>query len=66
VTIESAFLDRAPDGDYLVSYMRGLDLDRSSGAAAASSHPIDAYHQAFKRDTWEESRTLEMLIDLEL
>jgi hypothetical protein len=64
VTIESIFLDKAPDGDYLVYYMRGRDLDRSAGAAAISSHPIDAFHQAFKLETWDTRTTLELLVDL--
>jgi hypothetical protein len=66
VTIESVFLDRSPDGDYLVYYMRGKDLDRSTGMAATSPHPIDAYHQTFKRDTWDDRSELELLVDLEL
>jgi hypothetical protein len=47
-----------------VFYMRGHDLDSSAGSAATSTHAIDAYHQAFKRDTWEERTTLELLVDL--
>ena len=65
VTVESAFLERAADGDYLVYYMRAHDLQQASGAAAQSTHPIDQYHQSFKRETWEERTTLELLVDLE-
>ena len=66
VTIESAFLERAADGEYLVYYMRAHDLKRASGAAATSKHSIDEYHQSFKRETWDERVTLELLLDLEL
>jgi hypothetical protein len=66
VTLESAFLERAGDGDYLVYYMRAHDLQRASGAAGRSTHPIDMYHQAFKQDTWDDRGvTLEVLVDLE-
>ena len=63
VEIESAFLEEAPDGHYLIYYMRGTKL--LLGAAASSAHPIDEYHQEFKRDTWEGGSELELLIDLD-
>jgi hypothetical protein len=65
VTVESAFLERAADGDYLIYYMRASDLQRASGAGARSTHPIDRYHQSFKREAWEDRTTLELLVDLE-
>jgi hypothetical protein len=50
VTLESAFLEQTAEGHYLIYYMRapkpGLE------AAATSTHPIDEYHQRFKRETW--------------
>jgi hypothetical protein len=64
VTIESAFLERAADGDYLIYYMRANDVDAAAAIGARSSHVIDAYHKAFKRDTWDERVTLEPLVDL--
>jgi uncharacterized protein DUF6176 len=64
VTVESAFLDHAEDGDYLVAYMRSPNLDQAVGAAATSRHSIDAYHQEFKKATWESRRVLETLVDL--
>ena len=64
VTIESAFLEHAADGDYLVYYVRTHDLQRSSDAAAKSSDPIDRYHQSFKEETWDERTTLELFVDL--
>ncbi len=66
VTIESAFLERATDGDFLIIYMRAPDLNSAVGAAAHSAHPIDACHQEFKRDTWEGGEALELLVDLVL
>ena len=66
VSIESWFLLSREDGDYLVGYMRSKDFDRANSAVEQSLHEIDAYHQQFKRDTWErDSREeLELLVDL--
>ena len=58
-----AFLEETSEGDYLIYYMRAPEL--KLGAAATSRHPIDAYHQEFKRDTWEERSELELLVDLD-
>jgi hypothetical protein len=33
-------------------------------AVEQSLHAIDAYHQQFKKDTWESGRRLELLVDL--
>ncbi|MGE0806700.1 MAG: DUF6176 family protein [Burkholderiaceae bacterium] len=64
VSIESVFLDSAADGDYLVYYMRTASVEHARAVAARSTDEIDRYHQAFKRDTWEQARRLELLIDL--
>jgi len=63
VTIESAFLEETVDGHYLIYYMRAAKP--RLGAAATSAHPIDEYHQQFKRDAWEGGSELELLIDLD-
>ncbi len=65
VRVESVFLEHAPDGDFLIYYMRAENLERSRDVAAQSPHAIDQYHQAFKRDTWDGGARLELLIDLE-
>ena len=66
VSIESWFLLSRDDGDYLVGYMRSDDFDEAAKAARNSRHAIDAYHQEFKRDTWDRDASVEMelLIDL--
>jgi hypothetical protein len=65
VLVESAFLDRASDGDYLVYYMRARSLAAAKAAVAVSTHDIDRYHQEFKRETWDVRTSLELLVDLE-
>lgn len=66
VRVESVFLERADDGDYLVYYMRGADLAGSRQIARQSKHPIDEYHQRFMKEHIESGVELEVLVDLEI
>jgi hypothetical protein len=66
VFIESAFLDHASDGDYLIYYLRAESLSKASAVVAQSQHDIDRYHRQFQQETWESGTTLELLIDLEV
>jgi hypothetical protein len=61
VRIESVFLD----GDTLVYYMRADSVERAREVYARSTHAIDAYHQRFKDETFDEQTPLELLIDFE-
>ena len=65
VVVESVFLDSNEQGDYLVYYMKARSLSAAHQAAQRSSHPIDAYHEQFKAQTWESRRSLELLVDFE-
>lgn len=64
VTVESVFLDSSADGDFLVYYMRSHSQQLAQEVAARSVAAIDAYHRAFKRDTWAHVRRLDLLLDL--
>lgn len=61
VRIESVFLD----GDTLVYYMRADSVERAREVYSRSKHAIDAYHQRFKDETFDEQTALELLIDFE-
>jgi hypothetical protein len=65
VLVESVFLERAPDGDFLVYYMKATNMDKSFRIAQKSNRPIDLYHRKFKEETWGASVDLELLLDLE-
>lgn len=65
VAIESVFLDRRPDGDYLIYYMKADDFKKVKEVHANSKLPIDVYHKQFKQETIEEQKVLELLVDLE-
>lgn len=61
--IESVFLDSAPDGDYLVYYVRAQDLAKTRKASAESKHEIDEYHRKVMGEIRESFSRLECLID---
>jgi hypothetical protein len=65
VVLEAAFLDRTSEGDFLIYIMKAESFDTARQAAETSLHEIDAYHQAFKRDTWGTRTELELLLDLD-
>jgi hypothetical protein len=65
VAIESAFLERTSDGDFLVYYMRAESIEGAREAVSRSQHPIDVYHRAFMQQVVEASEPLELLIDFE-
>jgi hypothetical protein len=65
VVFEAAFLDQTTDGDFLIYVMKAESFEIAAAAAVQSAHEIDAYHKAFKRDTWEARAPLELLVDLD-
>jgi hypothetical protein len=65
VVIEAAFLDQTAEGDFLIYVMKAETFEKSKQAVAASMHDIDKYHQDFKKDTWQSSTQLELLVDLD-
>lgn len=64
VTVESYFLDRRPEGDYLIAYMRAESVTRASELASNSQLDIDLYHNQVKETAWGERAVLEPLVDL--
>ena len=64
VVLESFFLDSSKHGDYFIGYIRAGSLKQAAEAVKVSTHDIDAYHQAFQRDTWDAGERLELLVDL--
>ncbi len=65
VVVESAFLDRTAEGDFLITFMKAESLEKARQAVQNSVHDIDKFHQKFKQDTWEERKSLELLVDLD-
>lgn len=63
VNLESVFLERASDGDFLIYFMRADDLDQAARVAAGSDSEVDVIHRAFKSATFESRELLRPLID---
>jgi tRNA(adenine34) deaminase len=64
VIVESAFLDRQPDGDFLIYYMRTKNIEKAMAVFQNSNLAIDAYHKDCKRKYCGTSIRLEQLLDL--
>ena len=65
VILETVFLDRTSEGDFLIYLMKAESFERAQEAVKNSVHAIDAYHQNFKKETWLDGEKLEMLVDLD-
>jgi arabinogalactan endo-1,4-beta-galactosidase len=65
VVLETVFLDRTTEGDFLICLMRAENFERAKKAVQKSVHAIDEYHQNFKKECWMDDKKLEMLIDLD-
>ncbi len=65
VSVEAVFLDSGEDGDYLLYYMKAENLAKASEVGRNSTHPIDSYHNTFKKATWDSTRRLEKLVDFD-
>ena len=65
VILEMVFLDQSSEGDFLIYLMKAESFETAKRAVQNSVHEIDKYHQNFKRETWEERKPLELLINLD-
>ncbi|WP_420595610.1 DUF6176 family protein [Deinococcus sp.] len=65
VWLECFFLERTEEGEYLIAVMCAEDFEQSRAAVEHSLHSIDAYHQQFKKDTWQSGERLEQLVNLD-
>jgi len=65
VILETVFLDQSGDGDFLIYLMKAESFERAKETVQNSVHEIDEYHQTFKRETFEEGKPLELLVDLD-
>jgi hypothetical protein len=64
VTVESAFVVTIEGKDYLVGYMRALNMEKAHEAAKTSTSEVDEYHRAFKKETWGKRFQAKLLSDL--
>ena len=64
LTIETFFLAKIEDKDYLVAYMRAKSMEKAIEVVKESISEVDAYHQQFKRDTWVKGIQSRLMLDL--
>lgn len=65
VVLETVFLDRTGEGDFLIYVMKAESFEKVYEAYEKSVHAIDKYHRKFMKETYETREELEMLIDLD-
>lgn len=65
VVVESLFLERAEDGDYLIMYARAESLVKANEAMMNSDHPHFASVKQLIADTWGEIKAFELLADFD-
>lgn len=64
VTIESFFLTKIGNVDYLIGYMRAPSMKYAQEAVKTSKSKIDKVHHAFKKETWLGGKESDLLFDL--
>ncbi|MBJ9986604.1 hypothetical protein IAE19_14310 [Acinetobacter sp. S40] len=65
VMIESWFYTQLEGQDYLIAYMRAIDLIKAQQIAKSSPFEIDLIHQQVKCDCWENVIPATFLVDLD-
>lgn len=65
ILLESLFLERAEEADYLVFYTRAENLARLGAVFERSALPLDLETKQIISETWGEVTQLEPIVDLE-
>lgn len=63
VFLESVFLDKQGDENYLIYYMKFQDQEKGKAAFENSKLNVDKYHAQFKKEVFEKSTELELLVE---
>jgi len=66
VTVESVFLDKYGDDDFLIYYMKAKDLNHAREVFKNSTDPIDQYHKECTRNLCGDRVVLEELLNIDL
>lgn len=65
VAVESVFLDRQGEEDYLIYYMKAKSIQKAREVALNSSLDIDKYHKKCFKEYCEDRIEIKSLIDFE-
>ena len=66
VTVESLFLERRDEGDYLYYYVKAKDLAHANDVNLQATDSLTLEIRAFISETWGEIASPEPLLDLDL
>lgn len=64
VTLENYFTAVIEGKPYLIGYMRARSLEKAHDVVKHSTAGIDAFHQAFKKETWKKVIKANMVLEL--
>ncbi len=64
IKIESFFLNREKEGDYLILYYRADNIEEALNSIKMNPHPLDEYTRKMLLDVAESRTELEVLLDL--
>jgi len=64
--VESVFLDRQKDGDFLIYYFKAHNVEKAQEIFSQSFLSIDVYHRSCWAKYCGEVTSLELLLDLDL
>jgi|GEM_PF-1026871 len=67
MVVESIFLDRCEDGDYIIFYTRAESLQKANEYLSSSTDPVDLEAQAIIQRTWDltVAKALPVLFDVD-
>lgn len=63
MVVESMFLERGADADYLIFYTRAESLQKANEMMLKSTNPVDQEALAMMQKTWDSGQALELLFD---
>ena len=63
--VESCFLSREADGDYIIYYVKARDLEYMREVSKKSTLEVDRFNEEFKQKVIESRMELEVLTDFD-
>jgi hypothetical protein len=65
MVVESMFLERGEEADYLIFYTRAESLQKANEMMLKSNNPVDKAALEMMQETWESCQVLETLFDVD-
>ncbi len=65
MVVESMFLERGEEADYLIFYTRAESLQKANEMMLKSNNPVDKEAIEMMQETWESIQLLDVLFDVD-